>query len=453
MQFNSEVIKSKKISTLSDLNNDEKLFYSCERSDVILQAYLPQREKLISEKLFDYYKNIEKPLIAVLTDMEKEGVYVDGQILSDLSLKIGKKINSIMDNIFSVSGYEFNINSPQQLAVLLFDDLNLKEVKKRSTAVEVLKVLVNYHPIAELILDYRHLTKLKNTYLDAFPKYINEKSNRIHTSFNQITTITGRLSSSNPNFQNIPIRTIHGKEVRKAFKSNLINNQIISADYSQVELRIMAEFSQEKNLIDAFNNDIDIHTRTASLINGISESDVNENQRRTAKVVNFGIMYGAGPFRMSQELGISIKESKELINVYFETYPKIKDYMDNTISFAREHGYVKTLFGRKKNINLGNHLSVQMQKAEERALINMPIQGTAAELIKVAMINIFHKFKNNNLNTKMILQVHDELLFESSDAELEQAKAIIITEMEGAMSLSVPLKVSCQSGDSWYEAH
>ncbi len=453
MRFNSEVIKTRKISTLSSIDDQEKLFYSCERSDVIFQVYLPQREKLLSEKLFDYYKNIEKPLITVLTDMEKEGVYVDDQILSNLSVMTGAKIDSIMDKIFSVSGYEFNINSPQQLAVLLFDDLNLKEIKKRSTAVEVLKVLVNYHPIAELVLDYRHLTKLKNTYLDAFPKYIDKKSNRIHTSFNQITTITGRLSSSNPNFQNIPIRTTYGKEVRKAFRTNPMNNQIISADYSQVELRIMAEFSQEPNLIDAFNNNIDIHTRTASLINGISELDVDESQRRTAKVVNFGIMYGAGPFRMSQELGISIKESKELINVYFDTYPKIKDYMDNTILFAKEHGYVKTLFGRKKNINLGNHLSVQMQKAEERALINMPIQGTAAELIKVAMINIFHKFKNNNLNTKMILQVHDELLFESNSAELDEAKEVIVAEMEGAMSLSVPLKVSCQSGDSWYEAH
>ena len=215
----------------------------------------------------------------------------------------------------------------------------------------------------------------------------------------------------------------------------------------------MAEFSKEPNLIDAFNNEIDIHTRTASLINNINEDNVDDNQRRTAKVVNFGIMYGAGPFRMSQELGISIKESKELIETYFQTYPKIKEYMDNTIDFARKNGYVKTLLGRKKNINLGEHLSVQMQKAEERALINMPIQGTAAELIKVAMINIFHKFKNNNLNTKMILQIHDELIFESSVREEEIAKDIIINEMEQAMSLSIPLKVSCSSGDNWYEAH
>ena len=452
MKFNSELFKTEKIAKLTDLNDEDQLFYACERADVILQTYLPQKEKLISENLFDYYQKIEKPLVTVLSAIEKEGVYVNKQMLDELSIESGRKIDIITKQIFLISGYEFNINSPQQLAVLMFDELKLREVKKRSTAVEVLKVLKQYHPIAQLALDYRHLNKLKNTYLDALPKYINKNSNRVHSSFNQTTTVTGRLSSSNPNFQNIPIRTDYGKEIRKAFCSS-DGNKIISADYSQIELRIMAEFSKEPNLIDAFNNDIDIHTRTASLINNIRESEVNGNQRRTAKVVNFGIMYGAGPFRMSQELGIPIKESKELIEIYFQTYPKIKEYMDNTISFAKEYGYVKTLFGRKKNVNLGSHLSVQMQKAEERALINMPIQGTAAELIKVAMINIFHKFENNNLNTKMILQVHDELLFESHSSELDIAKKIIINEMESAMSLSVPLRVSYDVGDSWYEAH
>ena len=453
IKFNTDFFKSNKhLSTLSDLENNDQLFYSCERSDLILRVYLLQKEKMLSEGLYDYYETIEKPLISVLSSIEKEGVYIDAEMLKKLSLDLGLKLDVITNKIFSISNYEFNINSPQQLAVLMFDELELREVKKRSTAVEVLKVLKQYHPIAELALDYRHLNKLKNTYLDALPKYINENSNRVHSSFNQTTTITGRLSSSNPNFQNIPIRTDYGKEIRKAFCSS-DGNKIISADYSQIELRIMAEFSKEPNLIDAFNNEIDIHTRTASLINNINEDNVDDNQRRTAKVVNFGIMYGAGPFRMSQELGISIKESKELIETYFQTYPKIKEYMDNTIDFARKNGYVKTLLGRKKNINLGEHLSVQMQKAEERALINMPIQGTAAELIKVAMINIFHKFKNNNLNTKMILQIHDELIFESSVREEEIAKDIIINEMEQAMSLSIPLKVSCSSGDNWYEAH
>ena len=453
IKFNTDFFKTNKhLSTLSEIENNEQLFYCCERSDVILQVYLLQKEKMLDEGMYDYYETIEKPLITVLSSIEKEGVYVDANMLEKLSLDLGVKIDVITDKIFSISNYEFNINSPQQLAVLMFDELKLKEVKKRSTAVEVLKVLKQYHPIAQLALDYRHLNKLKNTYLDALPKYINNNSNRVHSSFNQTTTITGRLSSSNPNFQNIPIRTNYGKEIRKAFCSS-DGNKIISADYSQIELRIMAEFSKEPNLIDAFNNDIDIHTRTASLINNINEDNVDDNQRRTAKVVNFGIMYGAGPFRMSQELGISIKESKELIETYFQTYPKIKEYMDNTIDFARKNGYVKTLLGRKKNINLGKHLSAQMQKAEERALINMPIQGTAAELIKVAMINIFHKFKNNNLNTKMILQIHDELIFESNISEEEVAKNIIINEMEQAMSLSIPLKVSCSSGDNWYEAH
>ena len=453
IKFNPDFFKlNKQLSTLSELDNDSQTIYCCERSDIILQVYLKQRDRLISENLYDYYQNIEKPLIEVLSLMEKQGVYVDSEMLETLSSNLSVEIDMITNQIFSISGYEFNINSPQQLAVLIFDELKLKEIKKRSTAMEVLKVLRNYHPIADLVLKYRHLNKLKNTYLDAFPKYINKKTNRIHSSFHQATTITGRLSSSNPNFQNIPIRTDYGKEIRKAFCSDN-GNKIISADYSQVELRIMAEFSKEPNLIDAFNNDIDIHTRTAALINNISENNVDDNQRRTAKVVNFGIMYGAGPFRMSQELGISIKESKDLIETYFCTYPRIKEYMDNTIAFANKYGYVKTLLGRKKNINLGSHLSVQMQKAEERALINMPIQGTAAELIKVAMINIFHKFKNNNLNTKMILQIHDELIFESSINEQEIAKKIIVSEMEEAMSLSIPLKVSCNTGDNWYEAH
>tara|TARA_Y100000814_G_scaffold250470_1_gene197071 strand:+ start:6971 stop:9646 length:2676 start_codon:yes stop_codon:yes gene_type:complete len=453
IKFNPDFFKlNKQLSTLSELDNDSQTIYCCERSDIILQVYLKQRDRLISENLYDYYQNIEKPLIEVLSLMEKQGVYVDSEMLETLSSNLSVEIDMITNQIFSISGYEFNINSPQQLAVLIFDELKLKEIKKRSTAMEVLKVLRNYHPIADLVLKYRHLNKLKNTYLDAFPKYINKKTNRIHSSFHQATTITGRLSSSNPNFQNIPIRTDYGKEIRKAFCSDN-GNKIISADYSQVELRIMAEFSKEPNLIDAFNNNIDIHTRTAALINNISENNVDDNQRRTAKVVNFGIMYGAGPFRMSQELGISIKESKDLIETYFCTYPRIKEYMDNTIAFANKYGYVKTLLGRKKNINLGSHLSVQMQKAEERALINMPIQGTAAELIKVAMINIFHKFKNNNLNTKMILQIHDELIFESSINEQEIAKKIIVSEMEKAMSLSIPLKVSCNTGDNWYEAH
>ena len=453
IKFNPDFFKlNKQLSTLSELDNDSQTIYCCERSDIILQVYLKQRDRLISENLYDYYQNIEKPLIEVLSLMEKQGVYVDSEMLETLSSNLSVEIDMITNQIFSISGYEFNINSPQQLAVLIFDELKLKEIKKRSTAMEVLKVLRNYHPIADLVLKYRHLNKLKNTYLDAFPKYINKKTNRIHSSFHQATTVTGRLSSSNPNFQNIPIRTDYGKEIRKAFCSDN-GNKIISADYSQVELRIMAEFSKEPNLIDAFNNDIDIHTRTAALINNISENNVDDNQRRTAKVVNFGIMYGAGPFRMSQELGISIKESKDLIETYFCTYPRIKEYMDNTIAFANKYGYVKTLLGRKKNINLGSHLSVQMQKAEERALINMPIQGTAAELIKVAMINIFHKFKNNNLNTKMILQIHDELIFESSINEQEIAKKIIVSEMEEAMSLSIPLKVSCNTGDNWYEAH
>ena len=453
MSFSNDFFKSnKRISSLFDFDIQDQVTYACEQADMIFHIFDIQKEQLISQKLYDYYFKIERPLVDVLASMEACGVYVDREMLSSLSINLSSKIDELTSEIFLISGYEFNINSPQQLAVVMFDELELKQIKKRSTAVEVLKVLKNHHPIAELILDYRHLVKLKNTYLDALPRYIDDETERIHTSFNQTTTITGRLSSSNPNFQNIPIRTNSGRRIRKAFRCQKDGYKIISADYSQVELRIMVEFSKESNLIDAFNNGVDVHTRTAALINNISESEVSSSQRRIAKVVNFGIMYGAGPFRMSQELGISIKEAKQLIEIYFLTYPKIKQYMENTIQFAREHGYVETLLGRRKKVNL-NISSIQLRKAEERASINMPIQGTSAELIKLAMINIFHKFKINNIRAKMILQIHDELLFECHLDELNTVKEIIVDEMEQAVTLSVPLKVTCDTGNDWQESH
>ena len=393
------------------------------------------------------------PLVQVLIDMEKNGVYLDLKFLNELSILLSSKIDSIIKNIYNMVGYEFNINSPKQLAEVLFDDLKLKPIRKRSTAVEVLKVLRNHHPLAEHILDYRHLVKLKNTYIDAFPNYVNAKTGRIHTSLNQTIAATGRLSSANPNFQNIPIRTEIGREIRKAFCAQNSENVIFSADYSQIELRIMADYSQEPTLIEAFKDGTDIHTRTASQVFSVYEAEVTPEQRRRAKVVNFGIMYGAGPFRMSQELGISIKEAKELIENYFNSYPGIRRYMDKTLETARENGFVQTQLGRKRrmsNLNSSNH---NLAKAEERAAINMPIQGTAADLIKIAMIKIHKELKKHNYKSKMILQIHDELLFEGPKQEMESLSKMVVDNMENAMSLSVPLKVDWKIGENWYEAH
>ena len=335
------------------------------------------------------------------------------------------------------------------MAVVLFDELELKPIRKRSTAVEVLEVLKSHHPLPEHILEYRHLAKLKNTYIDSFPNHVHPKTGRVHTSLNQTIAATGRLSSTNFNFQNIPIRT----EIRKAFCVQNPDHVMLSADYSQIELRIMADFSQEPALIEAFKNGIDIHTRTAALVFSVDESEVTADQRRTAKVVNFGIMYGAGPFRMSQELGISMAEARDLINTYFSNYPGIRKYMDDTLASAHENGFVKTRLGRRRKmtqLNSGNH---NLVKAEERAAINMPIQGTAADLIKIAMINIHKKMAAENYTSKMILQIHDELLFEGPADEMDKLSILVVDEMEAAMVLSVPLKVDWKIGKNWYEAH
>ena len=348
---------------------------------------------------------------------------------------------------------KFNINSPKQLSEILFDRLGLNPVKKRSTSVDVLEELKKQHPIAEELLSYRHFSKLKNTYLDAIPSHINSLTSKVHTSFNQTIASTGRLSSTKPNLQNIPIRTEISREIRKGFTASDSNSYIYAADYSQVELRIMAHFSNENELIKCFNENIDVHTRTAANIFGINSEDVNFTQRRTAKVVNFSIMYGAGPFRLSQELDITLKDAKKIIEAYFETYPGIKLFMEETLSSAREKGYVETLLGRKRYADGLTSSNMNIVKAEERACINMPIQGTAAELIKIAMINVYNKMKEFHLKSKMILQIHDELLFDVPKSEIEILPSIVKNEMENAIKLNVPLKVDCDYGENWFEAH
>ena len=439
--------------SMADVPVDKVSFYASEDADIALQLSNKIKPLIFKSKLEKPYFNIELPLIPVLVEMENSGVFVDKEILSELSIEVDAKILILEQKIFAISKREFNLNSPKQLAVILFDELELKQIKKRSTSIEVLESLKFHHPLPELVLKYRHLSKLSSTYIKALPSHINKRTGRVHTSFNQTIASTGRLSSTKPNFQNIPIRTALGKKIRKAIRSQSPDSVILSADYSQIELRIMAHFSNEPELVKAFNNDLDIHTRTAALVYSVEESEVTTDQRRAAKVVNFGIMYGAGPFRMSKELGISMKDAKTLIETYFNTYPGIQRYIQETIEEAHLRGYVSTLNGRKRYTQSLGSGNINVQKAEERALINMPIQGTAAELIKIAMININKKIKDQNFSAKMILQIHDELIFEVPKYEIENFSKLVKFEMENAMKLSVPLKVDYNVGPSWYDAH
>ena len=428
-------------------------FYASEDADIAFQLSQKLKPLITKNNLNKPYYNIELPLIPVLVDMENSGVFVDDAILAELSNEVDKKIADLEKEIFSISTNEFNLNSPQQLAVVLFDELELKQIKKRSTSIEVLETLKFHHPLPELVLKYRHLSKLSSTYIKALPGHINQRTGRVHTSFNQTIASTGRLSSTKPNFQNIPIRTALGKKIRKAIKVQSSDAVILSADYSQIELRIMAHYSKEPELVQAFKDDLDIHARTASLVYSVDEQDVTPEQRRSAKVVNFGIMYGAGPFRMSKELGISMKDAKILVETYFNTYPGIERYIQKTIEEAHLRGYVKTLNGRKRYAQSLGTSNINIQRAEERALINMPIQGTAAELIKIAMINIHNKIKEDGYGSKMILQIHDELIFEVPKYEIEIFSKLVKFEMENAIELSVPLKVDYNWGPSWFDAH
>tara|TARA_Y100000758_G_scaffold122371_1_gene86272 strand:+ start:1 stop:1125 length:1125 start_codon:yes stop_codon:yes gene_type:complete len=374
-------------------------------------------------------------------------------MLESMSIKLGEKIDELIVVIHKEAGTEFNVNSTQQLANVLFDIKKLPEIKKRSTAEEILKRLKKEHPLPGLILEYRKLNKLKNTYIDALPALINPDTKRIHSTFSQTVTATGRLSSRNPNFQNIPIRTEEGREIRKAFRSEQEDWKMFSADYSQIELRIMAHLSQDKALVDAFNKGEDIHTRTAADVFKVAMGDVIPEMRRTAKIVNFGLLYGAGPFRMSQELGIPQKEAKVIIETYFDRYSGIKKYIESIVEKARDKQYVQTMLGRRRpvwDIDSKNHIH---REAAKRMAINMPIQGTNAEMIKLAMVAIQKKLKVKKMKSKMVLQIHDELVFEVPLGELEILQSIVIKKMEKALPLSVPIVVDCGHGKSWYEAH
>ena len=428
-------------------------YYACEDADVVLQIYQLQSKKIKELNIEKLFYEIEIPLISVLVEIEYNGVFIDEKLINDLSKNLKIKIKELSSKIYNISGKEFNLNSPKQLSEVLFDELQLKQIKKRSTAVEVLEKLKDYHPIISIILEYRHINKLVNTYLDTLPNFINSLTNRVHTSFNQAIASTGRLSSNKPNFQNIPIKTDMGRQIRKAIKAQDNNSVILSFDYSQIELRILAHYSNENNLIDAFQKNIDIHTRTAALIYGLSKEEVSENHRRVAKIINYSIVYGAGPYRISQELNISMKEASNIISNYFMRYPGIKEYIEHTIDTGFKDEYVSTYFGRRRNtINLRSS-NRNISEAEKRAAINMPIQGTASELIKVAMNNIYKKMKKNEMPGKMILQVHDELVFEVPKTDVENLIEIVVHEMENSMKFKVPIRVDYNYGENWYEAH
>ena len=408
-------------------------------------------EALKEADLMDLYNDVEKPLVSILFEMEKEGIYLDNRILRDIENVVDEKIHTLTTQIYGYANMIFNINSPKQLATVLFDELNLKGGgKKRSTSAEVLEKLKGQHPIVDCLLEYRKYAKIKSTYIDGLRKHI-QSDKKIHTTFNQTMTQTGRLSSSEPNLQNISVRDEEGREIRKAFVANK-GHVLMSADYSQIELRMLAHMAQEANMMEAFNNDEDIHTKTATLIFDVDKEQVTSSMRRVAKTVNFGIVYGQTEFGLSQQLTITRKEAKDFMDAYFEHYPSIHAYMDSLIDFCKENGYVETMFHRRRTIPEINDKNFMTREFGKRAAMNAPIQGSAADLIKVAMIKVKEAMIRENVKSKMLLQIHDELIFDVVEEEIDLMIQLVKREMENAMQLSVPLKANVEYGKSWYEA-
>lgn len=433
--------------------------YAAEDADITLQLkehFEPKLKKSSAQSLFD---KIEMPLVPVLASMEAEGVKLDIDALNLYSKELEKYIGETEKNIFEHADEEFNIASPKQLGEILFDKLKIDEKAKKTktgqykTGEDILVRLANKHEIIPEILEYRSLTKLKSTYVDALPALVNKRDGRIHTSYNQAVAATGRLSSNNPNLQNIPIRTKKGREIRKAFIPRNEEFTLLAADYSQIELRIIAHLSNDKNMIEAFNQNLDIHSATAARVYGVELDNVSADMRRNAKMVNFGLIYGISAFGLSQRLDIPRKEAAEIISNYFEQYSGIKTYMDKQVEYARKHGYVETIMGRRRYLKDINSANGVVRGFAERNAINAPIQGSSADMIKIAMINIFDEFNKNNLRTKMILQVHDELVFDTHLDELEKVQQIVHDKMPSAIKLDVPVVIDMNTGNNWLEAH
>jgi len=451
--------KGKNQGNMRDVEIEKIKNYAAEDADVTLQlknVFEPKLKQVEAEQLIH---GIEHPLIYVLADMEYEGVRIDHNTLSEFSKELEVDIAKLEKIVYEKAGVRFNIASPKQLGEVLFEKLMLDPKAKKTktgqyqTGEDVLLSLAAKSDIVRDILDYRQLQKLKSTYVDALPQMVNAKTGRVHTSYNQAIAATGRLSSTNPNLQNIPIRTERGREVRKAFIPRDEGHTIVSADYSQIELRIIAEISKDPNMTAAFANNLDIHTATAANVYGVALDQVDSTQRRNAKAVNFGIIYGQSAFGLSQSLGIPRKEAADIIENYFAKYPGIKQYMSDTMNFARENGYVCTLMGRRRYLRDINSANATVRGFAERNAINAPIQGSAADMIKIAMINIHKEFLAQNLSARMTMQVHDELIFDVPHNEVEIVKPIIVEKMRTAIKTEVPIMVEIGSGLNWLEAH
>lgn len=433
--------------------------YAVEDADITYQLKEHFSKELESGNVTKLFNEVETPLVSVLTAMEIEGINLDTDFLKTLSKALSKDISQLEQNIYEQAGEEFNIASPKQLGPILFDKLKLVDKPKKtktgqySTAEDVLSYLAKDHQIVADILEYRQYKKLQSTYVDALPNEINPKTGRVHTVYAQAVAATGRLSSNNPNLQNIPIRTKRGQEVRKAFIPRNEDYVLLAADYSQIELRIIAALSEEETMIKAFQHGEDIHASTAAKVFNVPIEEVTREQRSNAKTVNFGIIYGVSAFGLSNQTDLSRKEAKELIDTYYATYPKLRNYISKQVDFAREHGYVETVLHRRRYLKDINSRNAIVRGAAERNAVNAPIQGSAADIIKLAMINIYKRFEQENFKSKMLLQVHDELVFDAHKDELDIIKPIIKQEMENAFKMSVPLDVEIDTGANWLEAH
>ncbi|MBT3363714.1 MAG: DNA polymerase I [Chloroflexi bacterium] len=436
---------AKQIS-MDQVDINDSFAYACADADITFRLYQIFKDELKKHELVKLFEEVEMPLVSVLMSMERYGVALNADYLIDLSSELQKQLLDLEAQIHELSNNDFNVNSPAQLAVVLFDELGLPNPKKRSTDAKVLEELKDLHPIVNLMLQYRHFAKLKSTYADALPALVNPKTGRIHTNFNQTLAATGRLSSNNPNLQNIPV----GRQIRQAFAPRE-GCLFLSADYSQIELRVMAHLSQDTSLMTAFANNEDIHTQTAAEIFGVAKECVNPDMRRVAKVINFGVLYGMSAYGLQQATDLSREDANKFINAYFEKYPGVKNYTQATITEAEDKGYVQTILGRRRYIPEITHSNHQIRTEAQRMATNMPVQGTAADIVKIAMITIQNRINELELKTKMLLQVHDELVFEVPHSELMEIRGIIQELMPSAIKLSVPVKVDIKIGNNWGE--
>ena len=455
--YHDVVGKGAKQTTIDMVPVERVTEYAAEDADITLQLTNVLRPKLEEHHLQQLYQDVEMPLIDVLATMERHGVKVDTAMLEHISVELSQKMNGLEQQIYQIAGVNFNINSPKQLGPILFEKLQMPHGRKTktgySTDVDVLTDLARAgYELPEKILDYRQLSKLKSTYSEALVKQIDAKTGRIHTSYNQTVTATGRLSSSDPNLQNIPVRTEEGRRIRQAFVPEE-GSLLLSADYSQIELRILAHVTGDAELVKAYRENQDIHTKTAMQLFGLPAADITPNMRREAKTVNFSVIYGIGAFSLSKDLNIPRSEAQRYIDEYFRLYKGVKQFIDETIALTRKQGYVTTLLNRIRYITEIHSKNNNVRQFGERTAVNTPIQGTAADMIKLAMISIHHRLLKDFPDTKMIMQVHDELVFEVPEAQSEEVRKLVVSEMESVLDLNVPIKVDAHYGQNWDEAH